>query len=48
MCAALECGDWKRAHDECLDSDWARKPDQAPRRARRAANGYLTGKWVYN
>jgi len=40
MIAALESNDWQRAHDEALDSLWAR---QTPERARRHAKVLLTG-----
>ena len=38
--AALEAGDWQRAHDELLDSRWAK---QVPNRAREIAATILTG-----
>lgn len=38
--AALEAGDWQRAHDELLDSRWAK---QVPNRARDIASTILTG-----
>ena len=40
MLAAIEAGDWSAAHDECLDSAYAR---QTPHRARRVAYMLLTG-----
>lgn len=40
MWAALAMRDYQRAHDEALDSNWAR---QTPNRARRVANVLLTG-----
>lgn len=40
MWAALVAGDWQAAHDEALDSAWAR---QTPARAERVAQMLLTG-----
>ena len=40
MIAALEAHDWQRAHDEALNSLWAR---QTPERAKRHAKVLLTG-----
>jgi lysozyme len=40
MIAALEAQDWQRAHDQALDSRWAR---QTPKRANRHADVLLTG-----
>ena len=42
MIAALKAKDWQRAHDEALDSDWAR---QTPLRAQRMAKQLLIGEW---
>jgi GH24 family phage-related lysozyme (muramidase) len=43
MLAAVRVGDWQRAHDEALNSTWARW--QTPARALREANMLLTGQW---
>ena len=40
MCAALRSGDWQRAHDEALNSLWARQVGQ---RSQRIADMFLTG-----
>lgn len=40
MIAGLETQDWQRAHDQALDSLWAR---QTPKRANRHADVLLTG-----
>lgn len=42
MIVALESGDWEKAADEALDSDWAR---QLPDRAERDAGMIRTGVW---
>lgn len=42
MLQAVRAGDWATAHDEALDSKWAR---QTPERAKRTANMILTGEW---
>lgn len=39
---AVKSGDWQTAHDEALDSLWAR---QTPARAKRIAKMLLTGEW---
>lgn len=41
--AAVERSDWKAAHDEMLDSKWAR--DDTPDRAKRLARIFLTGEY---
>jgi lysozyme len=43
MLAAVRAGDWQRAHDEALNSEWARW--QTPVRGLREANMLLTGQW---
>jgi hypothetical protein len=43
MLAAVRASDWQRAHDEALDSQWAKW--QTPARALREANMLLTGQW---
>lgn len=40
--AGIKVGDWQRAHDEALDSRWAK---QTPERAKRTALMLLTGEW---
>ncbi len=42
MLAALKAGRWQEAHDQALESRWAK---QTPARARRVANQLLTGVW---
>ncbi len=42
MLDALRAGDWQAAHDECLDSAYAR---EVPARARDNATIFLTGRW---
>lgn len=43
MLACIRAGDWRGAHDNCLDSEWARK--EAPHRAAEDALMLLTGEW---
>jgi hypothetical protein len=43
MLSAMGVGEWKRAYDECLDSDYAK---QTPIRAKRIANTIKTGKFI--
>lgn len=40
MLAALKAGDWQKAHDEALNSKWAK---QVKQRANRIAKTFLTG-----
>lgn len=42
---AISIGNWQRAHDEILDSKYAK---QTPSRAERNALCMLNGKWSYN
>jgi lysozyme len=42
MLAALKSGHWQEAHDQALDSDWAK---QTPARAQRVADQLKTGVW---
>ena len=42
MLAAIKTGDWQGAHDECLDSLYAK---QVPNRANAVADLFLTGEW---
>lgn len=42
--SAIATGNWQRAHDEILDSKYAK---QTPLRAKRNAQCILTGKWEY-
>lgn len=43
MLAAIEAGDWQTAHDEALDSDWAK---QTPARARELAELLRSGEFT--
>lgn len=45
MLYCLDNADWQGAHDNALDSDWART--QTPARAKRIATQFLTGVWQY-
>lgn len=42
MLSALRAEVWQAAHDECLDSEYAK---QVPNRAKRNAMIFLTGEW---
>ncbi len=42
MLAALKSGQWQEAHDQALDSKWAK---QTPARAKRVATQLLNGEW---
>jgi len=42
MLAAFRTEDWQTAHDECLNSDYAK---QTPNRAVHNASIFLTGEW---
>ena len=42
MVKALETGNWNKAYDEALDSDWAR---QTPQRAKRVAGQLRSGQY---
>lgn len=44
MLAALQASDWQKAHDEALDSRWAK---QVKQRAIRIATTFLTGEPLY-